>query len=99
MENPLYLIKPQDRVACLQVANPLTEREDSSPSTTQKAKALHFKFLFKVTYKVTLLLHLLNGFFLIFALFLSYLARFGFTFRIFFKPLSGFSLVITTLQG
>ena len=35
----------------------------------------------KAVDKMTLFLHLLNCFFLIFALFLSYLARFGFTFQ------------------
>ena len=35
----------------------------------------------KVVYKITSFLHLLNCFFLIFALFFSYLARFGFTFE------------------
>ena len=38
----------------------------------------------KVVYRITLFLHLLNCFFLAFALFLSYVVRFGFTFKEFF---------------
>ena len=57
----------------------------------------HFKFLMKVVYKSALFLHLLNCFFLVFALFLFHLVRFGFTFGIFLQSLSRFSLVITTL--
>ena len=53
----------------------------------------------KAVDKMTLFLHLLNCFFLIFAFFLSYLAGFGFTFEDLLQSLSSFSLVITTLLG
>lgn len=52
----------------------------------------------KAVDKMTLFLHLLHCFFLIFALFFSYLVRFGSPFQDLYAVF-GFSLVLTTLLG
>jgi hypothetical protein len=55
--------------------------------------------LVKVIHKIASLLYLFNYFFLIFHIFLCYLARFGFLPQDLFQSLFSFSLEMTTLLG